>query len=39
MGKYFIADTHADTLMRIIDLGYSLNDERLKVSLAKIYLT
>ena len=36
MAQYFIADTHADTLMRMIDLGYSINDEHLQVSLEKM---
>jgi membrane dipeptidase len=34
--KYFICDTHSDTLMRMIDLGYSLSDGRLQVSLPKM---
>jgi membrane dipeptidase len=34
--KHFICDTHSDTLMRMIDLGYNLNDERLQVSLPKM---
>jgi membrane dipeptidase len=36
MNRLFIADTHSDTLMRMIDLGYSLNDERLQVSLPRM---
>lgn len=36
MKRTFIADTHSDTLMRMIDLGYSLNDERLQISLPKM---
>lgn len=36
MKRYFIADTHSDTLMRMIDLGYTLNDERLQVSLSRM---
>jgi membrane dipeptidase len=35
-GKYFIADTHCDALMRMMDLGYSLSDERLQVSFPKM---
>ena len=34
--KTFICDTHADTLMRMTDLGYRLDDERLQVSLPKM---
>jgi membrane dipeptidase len=34
--KYFIADTHCDALMRMMDLGYSLSDERLQVSFPKM---
>ncbi len=34
--RHFICDTHSDTLMRMIDLGYSLRDERLQVSLPKM---
>ena len=34
--KYFIADTHCDALMRMTDLGYSLEDERLQVSFPKM---
>src|SRR5215831_1633338 len=34
--KYFICDTHADTLMRMIDLGYKIDDERLQVSIPKM---
>lgn len=36
MKKYFIADTHSDTLMRMIDLGYGLDDDRLQVSVNKM---
>lgn len=36
MKKYWIADTHADTLMRMIDLGYSISDERLHISISKM---
>ncbi|HJZ13065.1 MAG TPA: dipeptidase [Acidobacteriota bacterium] len=36
MKKHFICDTHADTLMRMIDLGYGLDDERLQVSVPKM---
>jgi membrane dipeptidase len=36
MKRYLIADTHADTLMRMIDLGYSLDDEHLQVSVPKM---
>lgn len=36
MKKYWIVDTHADTLMRMIDLGYSLTDDRLHVSIPKM---
>src|SRR5947207_1576096 len=36
MKKYFICDTHADTLMRMIDLGYQLEDPRLQVSIEKM---
>src|SRR3990172_7252562 len=36
MGRYFICDTHADSLMRMIDLGYTLEDERLQVSVPKM---
>lgn len=32
----FICDTHSDSLMRMIDLGYTLEDERLQVSLPKM---
>ena len=34
--KYFIADTHCDALMRMMDLGYTLADERLQVSFPKM---
>jgi membrane dipeptidase len=34
--KYFIADTHCDALMRMMDLGYSLQDERLQVNFPKM---
>ena len=34
--KYFIADTHCDALMRTVDLGYTLQDERLQVSFPKM---
>src|SRR5688572_13575520 len=34
--KYFIADTHCDALMRMVDLGYSLDDERLQVSVPRM---
>jgi membrane dipeptidase len=34
--KYFTCDTHADSLMRMIDLGYGLDDERLQVSVPKM---
>jgi hypothetical protein len=34
--KYFIADTHCDALMRMMDLGYTLQDERLQVSFPKM---
>ena len=34
--KYFIADTHSDALMRVVDLGYSLADDRLQVSFPKM---
>ena len=34
--KYFIADTHCDALMRMVDLGYSLSDDRLQVSFPKM---
>lgn len=36
MKKHFIADTHSDTLMRMIDLGYPLDDDRLQVSVSKM---
>jgi membrane dipeptidase len=36
MKRYWTSDTHADTLMRMMDLGYSLSDERLHVSLPKM---
>jgi len=32
----FICDTHSDSLMRMIDLSYTLEDERLQVSLPKM---
>lgn len=34
--NYFICDTHCDTLMRMIDLGYSMDDPRLKVNVEKM---
>lgn len=34
--KQFICDTHSDTLMRMIDLGYSFHDDRLEVNLPKM---
>ena len=34
--KPFICDTHSDTLMRMIDLGYSFRDDRLEVNLPKM---
>jgi len=34
--KYFIADTHCDALMRMIDLGLTLDDDRLQVSFPKM---
>lgn len=34
--KFFIADTHCDALMRMMDLGYTLSDERLQVSFPKM---
>lgn len=36
MKKPLIADTHCDALMRMIDLGYSLDDDRLQVSVSKM---
>ena len=36
MKRYFTCDTHADTLMRMIDLGYKIDDERLQVSIPKM---
>src|SRR5438874_6768845 len=36
MKKYFICDTHADTLMRMIDVGYKLEDPHLQVSIDKM---
>jgi membrane dipeptidase len=32
----FICDTHSDTLMRMIDLGYSFSDKRLEVNMPKM---
>jgi membrane dipeptidase len=34
--KYFIADTHCDALMRMVDLGFTLEDNRLQVSIPKM---
>jgi membrane dipeptidase len=34
--KYFIADTHSDTLMWMIDQGWGLDDDRLQVSINKM---
>src|SRR5262249_18203895 len=36
MKKYFTCDTHADTLMRMIDLGYKIDDQRLQVNVPKM---
>ena len=36
MKKPFIADTHCDALMRMMDLGFTLDDERLQVSVPKM---
>jgi membrane dipeptidase len=34
--KHFIADTHADTLMWMIDQGWGLDDDRLQVNINKM---
>ena len=34
--KRFIVDTHCDSLMRMMDLGYGLDDDRLQVSISKM---
>jgi membrane dipeptidase len=34
--KYFIVDTHCDALMRMVDLGMTLEDDRLQVSFPKM---
>ncbi|HET6266440.1 MAG TPA: membrane dipeptidase, partial [Acidobacteriota bacterium] len=36
MKRKFICDTHADTLMRMIDLGYSFEDKHLQVNINKM---
>jgi membrane dipeptidase len=36
MKRPFICDTHADTLMRMIDLGYALDDKHLQVNINKM---